>query len=402
MSIQLASDAQVAIKRQVAKGTPASGAGATGYNLLASQGLKLAKGSIPNGVIRRDRQSKRNRHGSRSGQAVYKLPMSQGTLDPLLEAGLGGTFVATFDITNSSVLGGSAAATSITTTTSTAVVAAGSLLTQGLRKGMRVKFTGLTDAANNGKWLRVLDVAALTVTFPTGSLVLNATPDTSFTMTVAKSLTNPQTFTERYHTVEDFYQGITKGLLGTDMKVCKIEFNAQPEQLLEITFTLMGLDVQPQTSNILTSPTYSTTVELVMMDGMIRIGGVDYNVLTGFQFTWDMGGTVPKTLSTTGPDVILDQGKLSGSFTALRQDLVFFTAFSNETVFDIHLDVMEPDLTDPKDFTSFYFGNLTLSDDTTGIQQTGPMSESVPWSAGIDDVGGASALTTMLISSSAA
>lgn len=402
MTIQLASDVQIAIKRQVAKGTPASGAGATGYNVLASPGLKLNKGRVPNGVIRRDRQSARDRHGSRSAGASYKLPLSQGTLDPLLEAGVGGTFVATFDITQATTLGGSAAATSMTTTTSTAVFAAGDVRLQGLKKGMRVKFASLADATNNGKWIRVLDVAALTVTFPAGSLILNATPDTSFTMTVAKYLANPQTFTERYHTIEDYGQSIGKSLLGTDCKVCKIEFNAQPESLIEITFTFMGLDTQPQSSAVLTSPTYSTTIALVMMDGTIRIGGVDYNILTGFQFTWDMGGTVPKTLSQTGPDVILDQGKLSGSFTALRQDLVLFTAYSAETQFDIHLDCCEPDLTDPKDFTSFYFGNLTLSDNTTGISQTGGMSESVPWNAGIDDAGGASLLTTMLISSSAA
>jgi hypothetical protein len=51
----------------------------------------------------------------------------------------------------------------------------------------------------------------------------------------------------------------------------------------------------------------------------------------------------------------------------------------------------------------FYFGNVTISDQTPGqIAKSGPDVEQVSWSAGIDDVGGASALTTMAISSSAA
>ena len=201
MPYQTASNKQIAIKRQSGLGVPASGAGGTGYNVLPTAPLKLIKGNIENTVIRRDGQSARNRHGSRSAAASYKLPLSQGTLDPLLEAALRGTFTATFDITNATTLGGSAAITTVTTTTSTIVGAAGSWLLQGLKKGAKVKFTGLPDAANNGKWIRVVDVAALTVTFPTGSLTLNAAPDAAWTMTVAKSLLNPQTLIERYHTV---------------------------------------------------------------------------------------------------------------------------------------------------------------------------------------------------------
>ena len=405
MPFQTASNKQIAIKRQSGLGVPASGAGGTGYNVLPTSGLKLNIGQIENNVIRRDGQSARNRHGSRSSGAAYQLPLSQGTLDPLLEAALRGTFTPTFDITNATTLGGSAAITTVTTTTSTIVGAAGSWLLQGLRKGAKVKFTGLPDAGNNGKWIRVVDVSALTVTFPTGSLTLNAAPDAAWTMTVAKSLLNPQTLIERYHTVEEYGQDMDLSILGTDMKISKLDFNAQPDQLIQMTVTLMGLDAAGQTtgtSPVLTSPTYATTLPLVMADGIIRVGGVDYPVFTGLQWSWDMGGEVPKVLSPTGPDVFLAPGKLTGSFSALRSDLTFFNAFRNETQVDFFIDCLEPDIADPKDFTSFYFGNITLSDNSTSIAKSGPDVEQVPWNAGIDDQGGASALTTMAISSSAA
>lgn len=406
MPYQTASNKQIAIKRQSGIGVPASGAGGTGYNVLPGGALKLSRASIPNNVIRRDGQSARDRLGSRWGGVAYKLPLSLGTLDPLFEAGLRGTFTPTFDITNATTLGGSAAITTVTTTTNTIVGAAGSWLLQGLRKGAKVKFTGLPDAANNGKWIRVVDVSALTVTFPTASLTLNAAPDAAWTMTVAKQLLNPQTLIERYHSIDDYGQDMDLSLLGTDVKLVRIDFNAQPDALIELTLTWMGLNVTGQTtgtSPVLTAPTYATTVPLVMSDGTIRMAGVDYNVMTGLQWSWDMTGEIPKVIgSQTGPDVFLSPGKLTGNFSAIRSDLTFFNAFSNETPFDMFISCLEPDVTDPKDFMDFYFGNITLSDNTPGqIAKSGPDVEQNNWTAGIDDAGGASALTTMAISSSA-
>lgn len=403
MALQTANNKQIAIKRQSGIGVPASGAGAAGYNVFASQGLKLNKGIIPNGVIRRDGQAALGRHGGRSSGATYKLPLSQGTLDPLLEAGLRGTFTAAVTITQATTFGGSAAITSITTTTNTIVGAAGSWLLQGVRKGSKVQLTGHSTAANNSKWFRVVDVTALIITLPTGSLTADAVADASFSLIVAKNLQNPSVPVERYHTIEEVSQDLTtKSILGTDMKITKIDFSAGPDALIEMTFTFMGLDATPQTSApILTAPTYATTAPLVMMDGTIRILGVDYPILTGLQWTWDMGGQIPRVLFRTSPDVFLGQGKLSGSFSALRQDFAFLNAFSAETPVDMFFDCLENDLTDPKDFTSFYIGNATLSDSSTQIAQDGPDVETVPWATGIDDKGGASALTTMMISSSA-
>jgi hypothetical protein len=405
-TFQTASNKQIAIKRQSGLGVPASGAGAAGYNVLPSSSLKLTIAQIVNNVIRRDGQSARNRHGSRSAMAAYKLPLSQGTLDPILEAALRGTFLAPIVITQATVLNGSVAAGNMTTTATTIVATTGSFLTQGVTRGQKIKLTGAHAAANNGPWFRVVSVTALVITVAgTAPLVLDAVASVAWTLTIAKQLLNPQTLIERYHTVEDYGQDNDLSILGTDMKVSKITFNAQPDALIEMEVTLMGLDAVGQTtgtSPVLTTPTYATTLPLVMSDGTIRVGGVDYPVMTGLQWTWDMGGDVPKVIgSPTGPDVFLGPGVLSGSFSAIRSDLTFFNAFRAETPVDFFIDCMEPDVADPKDFTSFYFGNITLSDNSTSIAKSGPDVEQVPWNAGIDDGGGDRALATMVVSSSA-
>lgn len=402
MAYQTAANVKIAFKAQSGLAAPASGSGATGLKVNPTQGMTLNKAIIANPTIRFDGQTSLGRHGSRNSGLSYKLPLSVGTLDSLIEAVLRGTITATFDITQASVLGGSAAITSITTTATTIVGAAGSWLTQGLRKGMMIKLGGHSTAGNNGIWLPVIDVSALTITLPAASLTLNATPDTTFTVTVAKNCLNGATPVERYFTVEEYMQDATVGELGTDMKVSKIELSCQPNANIEVTLTFMGLDDTGSSgSATFTNPTYTTTLPLVMADGIIRIAGVAQGPsLTGFTLTWDLGGEVPATLSQTSPDVFLGNGKVSGSFTILRKDLGFFNAFRNETKVDFFIVCSENE-TDPKDFCAWYVGNATYSGNSKSFAQTGPMSETIPWNGGIDESGGAAALTSLLFSTSA-
>jgi hypothetical protein len=260
-----------------------------------------------------------------------------------------------------------------------------------------VQLANHSTAANNGKWFRVLGVTASTITLPTASLTLNAVADTSFTLTVAKSIISPATPTEKYWTIDEYEQTTQFSTLGTDLKLCKIEIRAEPDSIVKIVSTWMGLDAAPQSTSataVLTSPTVTTTQSLVMADGIIRIGGTDYAVLTGFSLTIDLGGQVPSVLYPTAPDVFLDNMKVSGSFTALRQDLTFLTSFRSETTVEFFLVFAENEA-DPKDFVSCYIANGVLNGaDAQGLGNTGPRSVTVPWSAGKDDSGASDAATT--------
>ncbi len=388
---QTAANIQVSVKRQAGgKGVPESGAGAAGYNVIPTQGLQLNKAAIISELVRRDGMSTRGRHGSRSSGAVYGSELSAGTFSEWIEAVFRGTFVAAAAVTEAT-----AGLTSITTTTSTIVAAAGSWLTAGVRRGDKVKLTGHSTAANNGKWFRVVSVTALTITVAGTPLVVDAVADTAFTLTVAKTVINGTT--ERYHTVEEYEQDDDQSMLGTDMKITKMEFSAQPNKHINVTFTFMGLDASINDTGVapvLTTPTYSTTLPLVMVDGTIRIGGVDYDVLTGFTFVLDLGGVVPPTLSSVSSDVYLGNAKLSGSFTALKEDLVFLQAFDAETQVDFFIDCGENEA-DPTDFESFYVGNATLNGYSSAIASEGPRALTIPWGAGKDE-GGVDRAATMI------
>jgi hypothetical protein len=395
---QTANNAQIAFKAQSGIGVPASGAGATGLRVVPSQGIRLTKNYIPSNEIRRDGQSTRGRHGSRQAGAQYSSEFSVGSFDALIEAVLRGTFQASLAITQAQM-------TSITTTTSTIVAAAGSWLTQLVRRGDKVQLTGHATAANNGKWFRVVSVTALTITVAGTPLVLDATPDATFTLTVAKTVVMGATPVERYFTLDDYGQDIDLSISATDMKVTKIDFNAAPNANVVLNFTFMGLDVIPNStgaSPVFTSPTYAVTLPLVMSDGTIRINGVDYTILTGFSFSLDLSGQVPAVIGAqTGPDVFLANAKLSGSFTAIRQDLTFLTAFKAETPVDFFIDCVENEA-DPKDFASWYVGNASLTGADGAWGADGPYTETVPWEAGKDEAGTDHAATMLKFATSAA
>ena len=397
MPLQSGQNIAVYYKKQSGKGTPASGAGGTSLPFNdGSAGMSLTKQYSTNNQTRKDGQRLIQRHASRQTGGSYIENLGVGTQNDWLEAILRSTFTASSSVSETEM-------TSITTTTGTIVAAGGSWLTDAnIVKGDLVKLTNHSTAANNGKWLRVVDVSATTITVPANSLTLDAAADTSFTLTVAKTLVSGDTPTESYWTIEQYFQDLDKSHTYTDTKVTKLELSIQPNGNILVTWTLMGLD---RTSNdtgaapVFTAVTDTAVSALVMTTGSIRIGGVDYDVLTGFTLTIDLGGSVPAVLSSTSPDVFLDNATVSGSFTVLMQDLVFDDAFDNETPVDFFIVCSENE-TDPADFISFYVGNATLTAPQGPIGNTGARTLTVPWAAGKDTAGDGHAPTMVKISTS--
>jgi hypothetical protein len=401
-SLQSGSNVTVAYKVQSARGTPSSGGSGLGLRLArGSPGLRLQKAIVPATELRRDGQSTRGRHGSRSVAGSYNVPLCLGELDTLLEAALRGTWVAAASITQATM-------TSITTTTTTIVASAGSWITQGVRVGDKVQLTGHSTAANNGKWFRVTAVTASTITCANiagvAPLVLDAGADSSFTLTVAKTLLNGTTPTERYFTFDQYYQDVDVSHEFDDVKVNKISLSARPNQEVLATVGLIGLDgnaLATGSSPLLTSPTYTTNLPMQLADnGTVRINGVDYGTITGFDLTLDLGGQVPPVLAANPPDAFLDNAQLSGSISCIKTDDTFFSAFDNETQIAMAVDFVEVE-SDPKDFISIYVGNAVFNGNDDPITGSGPLIETIAWSAGKDEAGSAQAATTLKISTSA-
>lgn len=395
---QSGSNITVAYKAQSGLGTPASGASGLGLRFTrGSAGMRLTKSVIESAEVRRDGQSTRGRHGSRQASGSYQSELSVGSLDTIIEAAMRSTWTAALSITQATM-------TSITTTTSTIVAAGGSWLTQGVRVGDMVKLSGHDTAANNDKWFRVVNVTATTVTVAGTPLVTNSTADLTFTLAVAKSLVQGSSPTERYFTIDEYFQDVDRSLLWTDCKFNRLEVSASPDSPIICTIGVVGLDggsLAAAASPQLTSPTYSTTLPLVLSDGTIRLNGVDYADLTALSFALDVGGAVPPVLAANSPDVFLGNAKLSGSVSGLRTAFTHFDAFDAETQIDIFAHCVENEA-NPADFVSFYVGNAVFDGNDAGLGDEGAQVETFPWRAGKDEAGGSRAATMLKVSTSAA
>lgn len=397
MPYQNAAKELLAYKAQSGLGVPATGSGGFGFRDAEGSGsFTPAKGSIRNREIRRDGQRSRPRHGTRNWSASRSTQLAVGDQDTLLEALLRGTWANSIAITQ-------AAMTSITTTTNTIVAAAGSWITQGVRRGGMVQLTGHAQAANNGKWFRVVDVTASTITVPNNSLVLDAVADTTFTLTYARSLLNGDPPVERYFTFDRHLLDLDLSYVFTDGKVVSLELLKEPDETIMCTFGFMGRNFSKVTgasAPSLTSPTFKTSIPLVMADGTIRINGVDYADISSLRLSLQAPASAPPVLALTTPDIFLGNMEVSGSVTGLKQDSVLFDAFDAETQIDIHVVAREPEA-EPWDFVSFYFGNAVLNGSEFSPAPEGPTFETFPIGFGKDEAGGGRALTTVLVSTSA-
>jgi hypothetical protein len=399
---QNASDVGVRFKLQTGIGVPASGTGASGLVVTGGQ-ITPNVNTVVNDDIRSDGMTERPKQGSKSWTAAYPANLKTAVYDPLFEALLRTTYSASATITQTDV-------TSVTTTTSTIVGASGSFLTAqgGLQKGDMIKLTGFADAANNSKWIRVVDVTATVITVPTASLVLNATPDTTFSIIRAKRAVQyaGSTLTDRYFTLEEFLVNIAGSTRGVDGKVVKIEITAAPNQNVKITVTWMGLGVDgldsgtTPTSPIFSSVTIIDNPPLRMADGIIRINSTDYCILTGFTLTIDLAGAAVDTLCLTANDVSTSPARISGSISMIQQDMTFVKGALLDSVFSLFLLCSEAEA-DPADFIGFWLGNVALQPGTAPIAATGMRTPTFNFTAGIDHVGGANPATMIKVVSSA-
>jgi hypothetical protein len=347
-------------------------------------GLKLQLAEIAPNEVRNDGMTSMPRLGSRSVSGGYAGDLSVGTFDDLIEAALRGTWVATVAITQATTLGGSAAATSITTTANTIVAAAGSWITQGVRVGDVVRLTGHSTVANNNRNLRVTGVTALVITVAE-TIVLDATPDASFTLTISKKITQPTVPVRRSFTFEEYEQDVDLTEQGTGVRVSSMKISGQPDGMCIIEFGLVGADLNPLTtgtSPFYTSPTLTSTIALTLVDATIRFGGADIAVLTAFEVMYDLTAkTLPVIGSVVTPDVFENPSVVKGSISGVRSDMTNLTRFKAETELELQVLAVEPE-SEPKDFVSIFLPRIKLTGVDKAFGSDGAMIEALPFTAG--------------------
>jgi hypothetical protein len=361
MATQTGSNYLVNFKVESVEGTAATGGGSTGERLrtVSSPGLKLSRATVRSAEKRNDANKAPSRLGGKSVAGSYNVEVNVDSFSTLIEAAMRSTWVSPVAITQSTM-------TSITTTTNTIVAAAGSWVTQGVRAGDVVRLTGHSTAANNDINLRVLSVTTSTITTVGSPLTLNASPDTTFTLTIQKKIAQATTPTRRTFTVEQYLEDADVSEQFVGCRVVSMSFTFQPSSMVTATFGFIGLNrtaLATGASPYFTSPTEYTSINLVADDASITYNGAVVTTLTGWtvNFTIDASGQ-PVLGSLVAPGTYDNDLMVEGSCAATISDFSDLTLFDAETTFEMSILLVEPDAAAPVNFMHLYFPQVKIMD----------------------------------------
>lgn len=355
------SNGLVAYKVQSARGTGASGAGASVLRTAGGAGIKLTKAAIESNEVRRDGMRLRGRHGTQKTASDYAAELSLGSHDALIQA----IMRSTWDDTPLELDEGDF--TSITTGANSIVFASGDPRALGVRVGDIIRLADHASAGNNGRNIRVLSLSATTIT-TAETLIVNATPDTDVTITrPGRRIIQSAPLIKRYFTLEEYEIDLDQSTVLEDFVWTALKLSMTANGLIMADPGGMGTGkiaaLATGSSPLFTSPTELTAAPMSVVDATIRFRGEDVVELTSFDLTMDIGGNAPDTFGSGAqkyaPDVFTGQMGISINTTMLRKDLSALQDLINETAVELHILAVDQEA-EPKDFMSIVVPNLSL------------------------------------------
>lgn len=362
--------------------------------------INLTKDPIRSNENRRDGQMSRGRHGSRSVAGQYSGDLSLGSYDDLIEAVFRGTFEDALTIDDATSAMSSA---TLAVGANTITASGGSWITAGLRVGDVIKETEGLTTANKNRNLRITGLTATVITVAE-TLTVEAGPIAAYTVVRGKKLvmgTTPRSFT-----IEENDIDIDGSKLFTGCRVGQMQLALQPNGQTILTFNFVGQDgqiLEDTDSPYFVDPPATTSLGMTAVEAVIRLGTGDVLDVDSLNLSINLNAAGhPVVGSVVTPDVFTNLAAVEGTVTALKSDMQRASDFLNETQMSLHLLFTENEA-EPKDYCSFFVGNLTLASATdSDLGSDGARTQSVTLLIGKDERGGAYEASTVVYETSAA
>lgn len=349
-------------KKQTALGSAASGSGGKEFRRTTTE-FNANRDIYESNEINSHHMSTGAAYGLQKAEGTGNIELSPGTYADLMAGLLERDFAAVSAISSLSLT--IAASGSDYTITR----AAGDFLTGGIKTGMVIQLTGGSLAAGNvskNLWVRSLTATVLTVRVLNGSAMTAEGPIASCTVTpVGKTTYTPTTgHTTDYFTVEEWYSDLSKSELFTDMKVGNMSLNMPASGMVTGSFGFVGLGRTPGVSQVLTTPTTSTTGQVAAINGFVQINGTVQAALVGFTLTVDKAAENAGAVvgSNVGADVNTGRIRVSGTVTAQFDSTTLRDLVIAETVVPIDI-VTTVDETATSNFIGFTLPAVKLTTD---------------------------------------
>jgi hypothetical protein len=375
----------VAIKKQSALGTPATGTGATALRREQSS-TNLKKETYANNEIATHQQSTGKTHGVRSVDTSLNGVLSPGTYSSVIGSILRRDFAAVTALASQTItFAGAAGAWTATGT---------GFLAGGLKVGGVFRITTGSVTANNSRNFLITSVTATVITFIAldGATVSSGASTTCVTTLTGKRTYVPDTgHTKDYYTLEEWYGDLSVSQTYTDIMFGKLDFGLPATGNATIAITGAGLDRPVSTSTrVFTAPTESSTNPIAAVNGVLIVNGVKVTNITGLTISVDgkaasMGAVVGANVS---PDIQRGAIEVSGSFTALFDAMTLSDLFNSATQIAL-VAVITDGSAATADFFTITLPSITLDGDSKDDGDKGIVG-TYPFTARIADttVGG--------------
>lgn len=387
MAIAQGINKQVAIKKQTALGTAATGSG--GQILRREQSTNtLKKDTYANNEIASHQQSTGKTHGIRSVDTALNGVLSAGTYSTVIASVMRDDFTATTSLTGLALaVGGVLGAYTLTGT--------GLLVSGGFKIGDIIRITVATglnaDCLNKNLLITNITNTVITVKTLNGSTMTTGS-GTACTLALPgkKSVVPTTGHTKDYWTVEDWQSDISQSEVFSDVMFGKLDIGLPSTGNATFSVSGVGLNRTTGATRILTTPAGETTSNpLAAINGILIVNGAAVTNITGVTLSIDgkaagMGAVVGANVA---PDIQRGTIEVSGSFTALYQDATLSTLFDNATQVNL-VAIIEDNSTALSDFVSFSMSNITLDGDgkddgDKAIVRTYPFTARINMAGGI-------------------
>ena len=334
MAISQGVSKRVAYKKETNWGELPGATGAKEIRRVTAT-FNLTKETYESQEIRSDYQVASFSHGVRSVDGSINGELSPGTYSDFIASAVAKNFVA--GLTIASVTADIAAAVGLGTKAFTVTRSTGSWITDGVRVGMLVQFTGATNPENNTNNVLVIGVSALVLTVQVLSDTM-LVAETAATLAVAQPgkqtwapLTN---HTDDSYTFEEWYADIAQSEVYTGNKVGSVAMQLPSTGLVTCDITFMGKNLQQDgTVAYFTTPTAANTEGIfAAVSGAVVVNGVPRALITSADFTIDRGLEAANVVgSNFAADVFTGRIRVNGNISTYFSDGQFRDYFNDET-----------------------------------------------------------------------
>lgn len=360
---------RLAYKKETTWGTLAGATGAKQLRRVSSQ-FNLTKETYESNEIRLDYQVADFRHGVRSATGSISGELSAGTY-----ADFYGSIMAR-DFATVTTTSPGAVTVAGTGPTYTITRGTGSYVTDGIKVGYVVRFSGLTTVADNAKNLLVTSVTAtvLTVVVVNGSTLTagSTASGAAYSVPGKTSFVPLSGHTDQSYTVEEFFTDISQSEVYTGCKVASTGISIPASGFVTTDIGLTGKDLAlTGTAAYFTTPTaLGTTGVLASVNGVLLVNGLPVAVVTSADFSVER--TLENTMvvgSNSLADLVTGRIRVTGNMSTYFVDSIFRDYFKDEVTVSLAIVVASGTAANA-DFVTFTLPKIKVNSAEKNDQET--------------------------------